>query len=148
MNETVNTNPLQELVSKINPQFLAENSELITGVIKAFTDQQGNSSNTIDLEYLGIDDPQELYELLEVVPEYNNLLDDNTQLEEEHQLLLREVDSLKKENLQLRSMVRKAKKMIQSFKQDLARLENEKLQLTNELQAKDNLMNNFRSINN
>lgn len=145
---------LMQLVQRLNPEFLQANGDLINQFITELKNTEEEDGKSIKLEEYGLESPEELLDLVNVVPKYNELLDELEDLDNAYQELQKTLATSANENQVLRKelgqvaaqqkkyvqLVHKAKQSITVLQTRLRKAENENNKLKLDLQAKQHLL--------
>lgn len=129
---------LGDLLSQINPEFFEKNQGLILKAMELLMSNQQEDPSLIRLDEYGLASREELHELAEVVPRYNDLVEEFESLDQEYQSLeahfeasAHQLRQLEQKNQRLLSTLSKAKQAITSLKSanQQLKLNNQNLQL-------------------
>lgn len=132
-----------DILSQINPEFFEKNQGLILKAMELLlANNQQEDPSLIRLDEYGLSSREELHELAEVVPRYNDLVEEFESLDQEYQSLEAHLESsahqirqLEQKNQRLLATLSKAKQAITSLKSMNQQLklnnQNLKLQIQN-----------------
>ena len=147
---------VMELVQRLNPDFLKENADLIA----KFMEGVKESGNSIKLEEYGLESPDELLDLVNVVPKYNDLIDDYEELELAFESLQNEVSQynhhaqglqqnlskVEQEKHKYLLLLKKSKQQLNSYRKKVNQLQTKNQALQMELSTKSQLLEQMRYL--